>query len=38
MSITIESNQVDRDKPVYAFLYVAKTGLNIKRDANVPPE
>ena len=30
ISITIESNQVERDKPVYAFLYVAKTGVSIK--------
>ena len=35
ISITTESNQVERDKPVYAFLYVVKTGVNIKRDANV---
>jgi hypothetical protein len=30
ISITTESNQVERDKPVYAFLYVAKTGVSIK--------
>ena len=30
ISITIESNQVERDKPEYAFLYVAKTGVSIK--------
>ena len=30
MSITIESNQVERDSPLYAFLYVAKTGVSIK--------
>jgi len=30
MSITIESSQVERDKPVYTFLYVAKTDVSIK--------
>ena len=30
INITIESNQVERDNPLYAFLYVAKTGVSIK--------
>ena len=30
MSITIESSQVERDNPVYAFLYAAKTDVSIK--------
>jgi len=30
ISITIDSIQVERDNPVYAFLYVAKTGVSIK--------
>jgi hypothetical protein len=30
ISITIESSQVERDNPLYAFLYVVKTGVSIK--------
>ena len=30
MSITIERSQVERDNPLYAFLYVAKTDVSIK--------
>jgi len=30
INITIESSQVDRDNPLYAFLYVAKTDVSIK--------
>lgn len=30
ISITAESNQVERDKPVYAFRYVFKTGVSIR--------
>jgi len=29
INITIESSQVDRDNPLYAFLYVAKTDVSI---------
>jgi hypothetical protein len=30
ISITVDNNQVDLDKPVYAFLYRLKTGVSIK--------
>jgi len=30
MSITIERSQVERDNPLYTFLYVAKTDVSIK--------
>jgi len=30
INMTVESNQVDLDRPVYAFLYRLKTGVSIK--------
>ena len=30
INITTDSNQVERDRPLYAFLYVAKTGVSIE--------